>query len=76
MHKNIVWDLSGLLGGILLCDNVHAIFFVPNTRMPFPSGWNIVDEKLADFFGLNESKYQWAVDEYYYQKQLVRTHHT
>ncbi|GMH40398.1 hypothetical protein BSKO_08302 [Bryopsis sp. KO-2023] len=33
-------------------------------------GWNYVDSRLADFFGLNTPKYQWAIDEYLYQRQL------
>mmetsp|Transcript_2866 Transcript_2866/g.3224 ORF Transcript_2866/g.3224 Transcript_2866/m.3224 type:complete len:124 (+) Transcript_2866:109-480(+) len=31
--------------------------------------WEVIDEHLADLFGLNESKYQWAVDEVYYQQR-------
>lgn len=56
-----------------------AVFIIIRSTkvyMPLSSGWNVVDEKLADLFGLNESKYQWAVDEYYYQKQMVSTHST
>ena len=29
----------------------------------------MADEHLADWFGLNESKYEWAVREYYWQKR-------
>jgi hypothetical protein len=31
----------------------------------------VVDETLGDFFGLNDSKYQWAVDEYFKQHEQV-----
>eukprot|EP00217_Crustomastix_stigmatica_P009771 CAMPEP_0183812650 /NCGR_PEP_ID=MMETSP0803_2-20130417/51578_1 /TAXON_ID=195967 /ORGANISM="Crustomastix stigmata, Strain CCMP3273" /LENGTH=135 /DNA_ID=CAMNT_0026057491 /DNA_START=53 /DNA_END=457 /DNA_ORIENTATION=- len=31
--------------------------------------WECLEEHLADIFGLNDSKYQWAVDEYMYQQQ-------
>ena len=29
----------------------------------------MADEHLANWFGLNESKYEWAVREYYWQKR-------
>lgn len=29
----------------------------------------MADEHLANLFGLNESKYEWAVREYYWQKR-------
>jgi len=35
------------------------------TWVRLKAGWEVVDETLADFFGLNDSKYQWAVDEYF-----------
>ncbi|KAL3152307.1 hypothetical protein ABBQ32_001378 [Trebouxia sp. C0010 RCD-2024] len=31
--------------------------------------WDVADEHLANWFGLNESKYEWAVREYYWQKR-------
>ena len=31
-----------------------------------------MEEHLADCFGLNDSKYQWAVDEYYMQQKQAR----
>ena len=34
------------------------------------AAWDVADEHLANFFGLNESKYEWAVREYYYQKRV------
>ena len=30
-----------------------------------------VDEVLADWFGLNQSKYQWALNEYMERKEMV-----
>ena len=36
------------------------------------TGWAVVDETLGDFFGLNDSKYQWAVDEYFKEHEQVR----
>lgn len=36
----------------------------------FWSALSCVEEHLADLFGLNQSKYQWAVDEYMYQERL------
>lgn len=30
-----------------------------------------VDEYLADWFGLNQSKYQWALNEYLEMKNMV-----
>lgn len=34
------------------------------------AAWDVADTHLANLFGLNESKYEWAVREYYYQKRL------
>eukprot|EP00210_Caulerpa_lentillifera_P001226 g1182.t1 len=34
----------------------------------FMKTWDMVENNVAGFFGLNESKYQWAIDEYNYQK--------
>ena len=33
---------------------------------------SVVEEHLADCFGLNESRYQWAVDEHYYRQRQAR----
>ena len=33
------------------------------------AAWDVADEHLANWFGLNESKYEWAVREYYWQKR-------
>ncbi|KAL3678761.1 hypothetical protein R1sor_021717 [Riccia sorocarpa] len=49
----------------------------PPPVIPAPSFWSrfteavdAVEERIANFLGLNESKYQWAMDEYMKQ-QLV-----
>lgn len=34
----------------------------------------MADEHLANLFGLNESKYEWAVREYYWQKRQEEEH--
>lgn len=34
------------------------------------SGWEDVEDRLAEWFGLDQSKYQWAVDELL-ERQLV-----
>lgn len=34
------------------------------------AAWDVADAHLANLFGLNESKYEWAVREYYYQKRM------
>jgi hypothetical protein len=34
------------------------------------SGWEVVEDRLAEWFGLDQSKYQWAVDELL-ERQLV-----
>lgn len=34
------------------------------------AAWDVADTHLANLFGLNESKYEWAVREYYYQKRM------
>ena len=34
------------------------------------SGWEEVEDRLAEWFGLDQSKYQWAVDELL-ERQLV-----
>ena len=31
--------------------------------------WRVLDAHLADVFGLNQSRYQWALDEYLLQKE-------
>lgn len=33
------------------------------------TAWDVADEHLANLFGLNQSKYEWAVQEYYWQKR-------
>ena len=33
------------------------------------AAWDVADEHLANWFGLNESKYEWAVREYYWQQR-------
>ncbi len=38
------------------------------------AAWDIADEQLATLFGLNESKYEWAVREYYWQKRQEEEH--
>lgn len=40
------------------------------TRLCMCAAVNVAEEHIANFFGLNDSKYQWAVDEYMKQ-QLV-----
>ena len=35
----------------------------------------MADEHLANWFGLNESKYEWAVREYYWQKRQEEEEH-
>jgi len=35
---------------------------MPKTPNPEPSGFWECEEHLADLFGLNDSKYQWALD--------------
>mmetsp|Transcript_35859 Transcript_35859/g.78286 ORF Transcript_35859/g.78286 Transcript_35859/m.78286 type:complete len:134 (-) Transcript_35859:385-786(-) len=32
-------------------------------------GYHTLEELLADFFGLNDSKYQWAIDEYFKEEE-------
>lgn len=32
-----------------------------------------LDDYLAHWFGLNQSKYQWALDDYYENESMVRT---
>lgn len=34
------------------------------------AAWDVADTHLANLFGLNESKYEWAVREYHYQKRM------
>lgn len=48
------WGLSDLL---IFCLFDHS------------AAWDVADEHLANLFGLNESKYEWAVREYYWQKR-------
>jgi hypothetical protein len=36
------------------------------------AGYHNLEETLADLFGLNDSKYQWAIDEYFQQEEEVR----
>ena len=38
------------------------------------AAWDVADEHLANLFGLNESKYEWAVREYYWQKRQEKEH--
>ncbi|DBA91005.1 hypothetical protein WJX79_006780 [Trebouxia sp. C0005] len=33
------------------------------------TAWGVADEHLANLFGLNQSKYEWAVQEYHWQKR-------
>ena len=37
----------------------------------FLAAHSSLDEYLADWFGLNQSKYQWALDDYYGGKSVV-----
>mmetsp|Transcript_16600 Transcript_16600/g.22899 ORF Transcript_16600/g.22899 Transcript_16600/m.22899 type:complete len:113 (-) Transcript_16600:198-536(-) len=39
--------------------------FMSRSWIRICAGWEYFEEHLADFFGLNDSKYQWAVDEYF-----------
>lgn len=40
------------------------------TKLVVVSGWSEVEDRLAEWFGLDQSKYQWAVDELL-ERQLV-----
>ncbi|ERN07345.1 hypothetical protein AMTRI_Chr12g241380 [Amborella trichopoda] len=42
--------------------------FVWNTVSKIQTVHSSIDECLADWFGLNQSKYQWALNEYYESK--------
>ena len=33
------------------------------------TAWDVADDHLAILFGLNQSKYEWAIQEYYWQKR-------
>eukprot|EP00959_Pyramimonas_sp_CCMP1952_P262078 5480260-Pyramimonas_sp.AAC.3 len=41
--------------------------------LEFDTRYHNMEEFLADFFGLNDSKYQWAVDEYFKTEEEVCT---
>ena len=45
------------------------IYLLFATYLSTSAAWDVADEHLANWFGLNESKYEWAVREYYWQKR-------
>lgn len=55
----VIWSLNQLVKIIILVFNHFAI------------AHSSVDDHLVRWFGLNQSKYQWALDEYYEGKGSV-----
>ena len=61
------WDFERGFGGFwfLSCGLLRVLF------CGFLAAHSSLDEYLADWFGLNQSKYQWALDDYYRGKSVV-----
>ena len=75
-QRPLTWSWSGvkdaLVRGVHRCKSsfvAHQQFW-SNTHTCVCAAWDVADTHLANLFGLNESKYEWAVREYYYQKRM------
>ncbi|KAL2614067.1 hypothetical protein R1flu_025759 [Riccia fluitans] len=53
---------------VLLDGDTPPVSAAPSFWSRFTEAINVAEERLANFFGLNESKYQWALDEYMKQQ--------
>ncbi|PON92377.1 hydroxyproline-rich glycoprotein family protein [Trema orientale] len=54
-------------------DNGSVIGIFKNAVTKVQNAHSSLDDHLARWFGLNQSKYQWALDDYYENKGLVST---
>ncbi|QDZ19755.1 hypothetical protein HOP50_03g22720 [Chloropicon primus] len=48
--------------------SVSSESFVSKIRKACVEWWRVLDAHMADLLGFNDSKYQWAVDEYFERK--------
>jgi len=47
-------------------------YYYVTISIPFPfTAHSSLDDHVARWFGLNQSKYQWALDDYYESKGMV-----
>ncbi|PON75894.1 hydroxyproline-rich glycoprotein family protein [Parasponia andersonii] len=54
-------------------DNGSVVGIFKNAVTKVQNAHSSLDDHLARWFGLNQSKYQWALDDYYENKGLVST---
>ncbi|XP_050272604.1 leucine-rich repeat extensin-like protein 1 isoform X3 [Quercus robur] len=52
--------------------NDSVVGFFKNAVTKVQNAHSSLDDHLARWFGLNQSKYQWALDDYYESKGLLR----
>ena len=54
-------------------DNLLLLLLLLLLLFGYYAAHSSLDDHLARWFGLNQSKYQWALDDYYESKGLVST---